>query len=104
MQFDNETFDIVVSMNEFHVFPDKNKAYDEVYRVLKNGGMFIACFYVKGQKKHTDIWVDKFLAKKDWFTPPFQTLGNVKNKLEIKYENIDVDVDGSMVYFKCTKK
>lgn len=27
LKFDNETFDIVVSMNGFHVFPDKNKSY-----------------------------------------------------------------------------
>ena len=44
LPFDANSFDIVLSMNGFHVFPDKDKAYSEVYRVLKPGGQFIACF------------------------------------------------------------
>lgn len=104
LQFPNECFDTVVSMNGFHAFPDQYKAYDEIHRVLKADGMFVACFYIKGQKKHTDIWVNKFLAKKGWFTAPFQTLEDVKEKLNATYENVEVDTHGSMVYFRCQYK
>lgn len=104
LQFDDNSFDIIVSMNGFHAFPDQTKAYDEIHRVLKPNGMFLACFYIKGQKKHTDIWVDKFLSKKGWFTKPFQTLDDVKLKLSNTYKNIDIKTDGSMVYFKCENK
>jgi SAM-dependent methyltransferase len=38
---------IVVSMNGFHAFPNKKKAFQETWRVLKPGGTFIACFYIK---------------------------------------------------------
>ena len=32
--------DVVMSMNGFHAFPDKKKAFRETYRVLKPGGRF----------------------------------------------------------------
>lgn len=54
----DESFDVVVSMNVFHAFPDKQKAFHETWRVLKSGGKFIACFYIKGKSKRTD-WLVK---------------------------------------------
>ena len=39
----DESFDIVVSMNGFHAFPDKQKAFGETWRVLKPGGTFLIC-------------------------------------------------------------
>lgn len=51
LQMDDESFDIVLSMNGFHAFPDKQKAFRETCRVLKSGGDFIACFYIKGKSK-----------------------------------------------------
>ena len=41
---ENESVDTVVSMNGFHAFLDKQKAFHEIWRVLKPGGDFIACF------------------------------------------------------------
>ena len=38
------SFDLVLSMNGFHAFPDKEKAFRETWRVLKPGGKLIACF------------------------------------------------------------
>ena len=38
---ENESVDTVVSMNGFHAFPDKQKAFHEIWRVLKPGGNFI---------------------------------------------------------------
>ncbi len=73
LPFDDNTFDIVLSMNGFHAFPDKEKAFDEVYRVLKTGGKFISCFYIHGQSKISDALVKYVLSKKGWFTPPFET-------------------------------
>lgn len=49
----DESFDTVVSMNGFHAFPDKDKAFNETWRVLKQGGTFIACFYIKGKSRRT---------------------------------------------------
>ena len=37
LPFAEEHFDIVVSMNGFHAFPDKEAAWKETFRVLKSG-------------------------------------------------------------------
>ena len=103
LQMDNESFDIVVSMNGFHAFPDKQKAFYEIWRVLKPGGSFVACFYIKGKAKHTDWLVKNILAKKGWFSPPFQTEEELRDILQKLYKETDVHVDGSMVYFHCIK-
>lgn len=104
LQMDDETFDIVLSMNGFHAFPDKMKAFQETYRVLKPGADFIACFYIKGKSKRTDWLVKNILSKKGWFTPPFQTEEELKEILDKLYQIIDIHIDGSMVYFHCRKR
>ena len=43
------------------------------------------------------------LAKKGWFTPPFQTEEELRDTLSKLYRQIDIHVDGSMVYFCCVK-
>ena len=99
----DETFDVVLSMNGFHAFPDKEKAFSETFRVLKTGGAFIACFYIKGKSKITDWLVKNILSKKGWFTPPFQTEDELKETLKKYYKDIDINTDGSIVYFRCKK-
>ena len=103
LPLENESCDIVLSMNGFHAFPDKQKAFQEIWRVLKPGGKFIACYYIKGESSITDWLVKNILAKKGWFTPPFQTKSEIKELLEQQYERVDFHTDGSMVYFACVK-
>lgn len=42
LPYEDGTFDIVLSLNGFHAFPDKEAAYREVFRVLKTrlGGVY----------------------------------------------------------------
>lgn len=103
LQMDDESFDIVLSMNGFHAFPDKQKAFSETCRVLKSGGDFIACVYIRGKSKRTDWLVKNILAKKGWFTPPFQTEEEQKNTLQKMYKEVELHIDGSMAYFHCVK-
>ena len=103
LQMDDESFDVVLSMNGFHAFPDKQKAFSETCRVLKSGGDFIACFYIRGKSKRTDWLVKNILAKKGWFTPPFQTEEELKNTLQKMYKEVELHIDGSMAYFHCVK-
>ena len=44
----------LVTHHHFHAFPDKQKAFHEIWRVLKPGGNFIACFYIRGKSQRTD--------------------------------------------------
>ena len=39
---EDASYDIVMSMNGFHAFPDKKKALKETYRVLKKSGLCYA--------------------------------------------------------------
>lgn len=41
LPFDDDSFDLVLSLNGFHAFPDKEAAYRKVFRVLKPGGRLI---------------------------------------------------------------
>ena len=40
LPYGDGSFDIVLSLNGFHAFPDKEAAYRETFRVLKPGGTF----------------------------------------------------------------
>ncbi|MDD3341220.1 MAG: class I SAM-dependent methyltransferase [Bacilli bacterium] len=104
LPFPDKNFDIVMSMNGFHAFPDIDKAYEEIFRVLKSNGLFIACYYIKGESIVTDSLVNLFLSKKGWFTPPFETSDMVKSRLEKMYTDIEMQCEGSMIYFKARKK
>ncbi len=103
LPMENNFFDIVLSMNGFHAFADKKNAFLEIWRVLKPGGKFIACFYVTGKSGITDWLVKNILSKKGWFTPPFQTEEQIRYTLNRLYKDIDFHIDGSMIYFCCTK-
>ncbi len=48
LPFDEESFDIMLSMNGFQTFPDMEAAYKETFHVLKPGGIFRGFFYVEG--------------------------------------------------------
>ena len=99
----DESCDIVLSMNGFHAFPDKKKAFSETHRVLRKGGSFIGCFYVKGRSKRADWLVGRILVKKGRFTPPFLTLENLHSVLDRLYSGVECRTDGSIAYFKCIK-
>ena len=103
LPFEDNSFDIVLSMNGFHAFPDKDKAFKEITRVLKKGGYFIGCFYIKGEAKITDWLVNNILSKKGWFNPPFYSKNEVQQLLSSKYFDINLNVDGSIIYFSCIK-
>ncbi len=103
LPFENGKCDVVLSMNGFHAFPDKKKAFRETYRVLKKGGSFIGCFYIKGKSGRTDWLVKNILTKKGWFTPPFLTEENLLKVLHKLYSKVECHTDGSIAYFKCRK-
>ena len=72
--------------------------------VLSMNGSLIACFYVRGESRISDWLVNTILSRKGWFTPPFETAGQLRERLKRDYEIQEFHLDGSMVYFKATKK
>ena len=104
LPFEDESFDIVLTMNGFHAFPDKEKAYSEVNRVLKTSGRLVGCFCIEGESRRTDWLMKRILSRKGWFTPPFETFASLKERLEEGYILDEYHKEGSIVYFKATKK
>ena len=103
LPYENGTFDVVVSLNGFHAFPDKETAYREVFRVLRPGGTFCGCFYVKGEHKRTDWFVRHVYEKIGFFTPPYETASSLKNRLERMYAAVTLGNVKSMAWFICRK-
>ena len=103
LPYEDDTFDIVLSLNGFHAFPDKEAAYREVFRVLKPGGTFCGCFYVKDEYKRTDWFVRHVYEKAGFFTPPYETASSLKNRLERMYAAITLGNVKGMAWFVCRK-
>ena len=98
------TFDIVLSLNGFHAFPDKDAAYREVFRVLRPGGTFCGCFYVTGEHKRTDWFVRHIYEKAGFFTPPYETVSGLKNRLEKMYTVVTLGTVKGIAWFVCRKE
>ena len=103
LPYEDDSFDIVLSLNGFHAFPDKEAAYREVFRVLKPGGTFCGCFYVRGEHKRTDWLVRHIYEKTGFFTPPYETTASLKKRLEKRYAAVTLETVKSMVWFVCQK-
>ena len=104
LSFENGTFDKVLCMNGLHVFPDKTKAYAEILRTLKPSGELLACFYIAGEQKIADCLARTVMTRMGWFTPPFDTAGDVKHRLEPYYDILEFHVEGAMLYFRARKR
>lgn len=46
---------------------------------------------------------DNEIARRGWFTPPFDTVETLKQRLEPYYDIVDFHVVGAMVYFRAIK-
>ena len=103
LPFEDESFDIVLSLNGFHAFPDKDAAFRETCRVLKPGGIFCGCFYIAEEFKRTDFFVRKMYVPKGFFTPPFETKESLQARLEQLYAKVNVHAVRAEGVFRCVK-
>lgn len=103
LPFSDGSFDLVLSLNGFHAFPDKEAAYREIFRVLKPGGIFCGCFYVKGENKRTDWFIEKIYTPMGYFTPPYETADSLEKRLKAMYRKGKVKTVEGMAVFRCRK-
>lgn len=103
LPFADESFDIVLSLNGFHAFPDKDAAFRETWRVLKPSGIFCGCFYIKDEFKRTDWFVRHMYVPKGFFTPPFETQESLRKRLKGLYSQVDVHTVNAEGIFCCVK-
>ncbi|MGN0774792.1 MAG: class I SAM-dependent methyltransferase [Candidatus Ventricola sp.] len=104
LPFDDSSFDLVLSLNGFHAFPDKDAAYWETFRVLRPGGIFCGCFYIKGENRRTDWFIEHLYTPKGFFTPPYETAESLQKRLEKLYEQVELETVESMACFTCRKE
>ena len=103
LPYEDSSFDIVLSLNGFHAFPDKEAAYRETFRVLKPGGTFCGCFYVSGECRRTDRLIKKVYEPMKFFTPPYETVQSLKVRLEGMYADVQLGNVKSIAWFVCRK-
>ena len=103
LPFEDGSFDLVLSLNGFHAFPDKDAAFRETLRVLKPGGIFCGCFYIAEQNKRTDWFINHLHVPKGFFTPPFDTAASLYKRLSSLYEEVKLETVESMACFTCRK-
>lgn len=64
LPFDDNSFDLVVGHAVIHHIPDVDKAFGEIFRVLKPGGRVVIC----GEPtRHGDV-VARYLSRATWWT------------------------------------
>ena len=103
LPFDDGSFDVVLSLNGFHAFPDKEAAWRETFRVLKPGGVFCGCFYVRGGCARTDWFIKHLYQPRGYFTPPYETEASLRERLSRMYAEADVTRYEGIACFRCRK-
>ncbi len=103
LPFPDGSFDIVLSLNGFHAFPDKEAAYREVFRVLKPGGCLCGCFYVAKETARTDWFIQHLYVPKGFFTFPFETAESLRKRFEEQYAAAELSTVRSIACFTCRK-
>ena len=104
LPYTDESFDYVLSMNGFQAFPDKDKAFAEIFRVLKPCGCFCGCFYVNGERRLGDFLVKKVLERKGFFHPPYDNFAEAESRLRSMYgDDVQTEKMESVCLFRCVK-
>ena len=104
LPYADDFFDCVLSMNGFQAFPDKEKAFAEIFRVLKPGGFFCGCFYVKGERRSADFFVKKVMERKGFFRPPYDTFAVAESRLRGMFgDDVLTERMASACLFRCVK-
>ena len=103
LPFDDASFDVVLSLNGFHAFPDKEAAWRETFRVLRPGGTFYGCLYIQGGCARTDWFIKHLYQPRGYFTPPYETEDSLRTRLSKLYAEANVTRYEGIACFKCRK-
>jgi ubiquinone/menaquinone biosynthesis C-methylase UbiE/uncharacterized protein YbaR (Trm112 family) len=95
--------DMVLSMNGWHVFADKQRTTEEMRRVLRKDGTLIACGYVKGARRLSDWFVAHFGVRNGFFTPPFFAVNDMPQQFK-GFTTARQGSDKSIAWFEALKE
>jgi len=94
--------DLILSMNGWHAFADKQRTTAEMRRVLRPEGTLIACGYVRGTRWLSDWFVRRCGVRNGFFTPPFWTAED----LALQFQGFTITRHGSdksIAWFEAVK-
>lgn len=95
--------DVVLSMNGWHAFADKQRVVSEMRRVLRKDGRLIACGYVRGARRLSDWFVKHFGVRNGYFTPPFFTMDELAEQFT-GFTMTQQGCDQSVAWFEAVKQ
>lgn len=96
--------DILLTMNGYHAFPEKEKALSEMARVTHPGSALLGCFYIQGERALTDFVARKIYSRLGSFTPPFYGFAENKAKWSRFFEFQHYRHVKSILYFAAVKR
>ncbi|MCW4024415.1 MAG: class I SAM-dependent methyltransferase [Candidatus Bathyarchaeota archaeon] len=99
----SEVVNVLLTMNGYHAFPDKDNALKEIARVVKPNGCVLGCFYIKGEKRITDFVVNTIYKRQGTFSPPFYSKREIKNLWGTFFDFQTFGNLNSILYFKGVK-
>ena len=99
----NGVVDHCLSINGFHIYPDKQKALDETVHVLKPGADFTGCFCVSGIRFLSDVFIRK-MNRQNKSSSNFLTLEEVYRLFETDFVIVSEDQMGALLLFHARRK
>ena len=103
LTFEDGRFDTVLSLNDFHAFPDKEAAYRKTFRVVTLGGVLCGCFAVMKENRRTNFFIKRVYTPMEYCTPPFETADSLKARFEKMYRQVELTTIESMAVFRAVK-
>ncbi len=86
LPFQEELFDVVTAFETIYFWPDLHVAFQQVHRVLKNGGTFMICNESNGENPKDEKWVDRIQGMKIYRSEPIKTYLEEAGFAEIKID------------------
>jgi SAM-dependent methyltransferase len=97
------TVDVVLSMNGWHAFAEKQRTTSEMRRVLRKDGTLVACGYIRGARWLSDWFIRHFGVRSGFFTPPFFTADELAGLFR-DFTIVRQGGDRSIAYLEATSR
>ena len=117
MPFEDNTFDIVTAFETVYFWPDIEKSFGEVKRVLKPGGMFLIgcetngagffmslCEGLMNMTAYTDNDLCQFLENNDYKDIKTYLRDGKSKKETIKYDGKEITIDDDYDHFSLSDR
>jgi ubiquinone/menaquinone biosynthesis C-methylase UbiE len=104
MPVETNKIDVLLTMNGFHAFSNKDKALSEIVRVIKPQGTIAGCFYIKKQRILTDLVINTLYKWQGSFSAPFYTKDEIRNNWGKYFDFQEFHNLKSIIYFNGIKK